>query len=479
MTLRRSFYLSFGRTGGVTLIQFGTNIVLARLLAPAEIGVFVVALAVILTLGAIREFGISHYLLKEREITEAKLATVFGVSLLFGWSLGAALYLGRHAAARFYGAPELAGILAVLAVTFLLLPIGQPALAMLRRQQRHDQLAINSLCAALGGSATSITFAVLGFGPIAMAYGALAAAVLTSALTLRSEPAHLRLRPSLSEWRGVMGFGAMATTNEVIAQLGGQAPALLLGRLMGFAETGLFQRAHSLSYVVLGLVVTSSNWVAGAAIGARYRSGEDMSGLALRTTDYIAVIGWPALAVFALKAEAIIYLLYGAIWLPAAALLPPLCVASGITIFASQAIAVYDGTGAVGLRLRNELLAFAVAILLLVVGAQYSLVAVAWLRIPAMAAYALLHFSALRRYTGIGVWRMAHGLRRTFLVTAGFALALQGMILLEPEAAGRDPVTLLVELVAAGMIYFALLFACRHPLCQELTRVAGKLYRRN
>ncbi len=423
-----------------------------------------------------REFGCPRYLLAEREFTDAKLATVFGVSLLFGWSLAAALYLGRHAAARFYGAPELAGILAVLAVTFLLLPIGQPALAMLRRQQRHDQLAINALCAALGGSATSITFAVLGFGPISMAYGALVAAVLTSAHALRAEPAHLRLRPSLSEWRGVMGFGATATAGAIVVQLGGQAPALLLGRLMGFAETGLFQRANSLSYVVLAMIVTSTNWVTGAAMGTRYRADEDMSTLALRTTDYLAVIGWPALVVFALKAESIIYLLYGSAWLPAALLLLPLCITSGITIIASQATAVYDGTGAAGLHLRNNLLALIVAVLLLVLGTQYSLVAVAWLRIPAMAAYALLHFSALRRYTGIGVWRMAHTLRRAFLVTAGFTLAFQGMILLEPDGAGRDPVALLVEFIAAGMIYIALLFICRHPLRRELTRVAGKLY---
>ncbi|MCH8168832.1 MAG: oligosaccharide flippase family protein [Proteobacteria bacterium] len=477
MTLRRSFYLSFGRFGGSRLIQFVTSVVLARLLTPAEIGVFVVALAVIMTLGALRDFGIPRYLLKEREITEAKLATVFGVSLLFGWSLAAALYLGRHAAARFYGAPELAEILAVLAVTFLLLPIGQPALGMLRREQRHGQLAVNTLGAALGGGATSITFAVLGFGPISMAYGALVAAVLTSAHALHAEPAHLRLRPSLSEWRGVLGFGAVATAGAIVAQLGANAPALLVGRPMGFAETGLLQRASSVSSIILAIILNSSSWVTGAAMGARYRADEDISMLALRTTDYLAVIGWPALVVLALKAEAVIYLLYGAAWLPATPLVPPLCIAYGVTIFASQAVSIYDGTGAMGLQLRNYFLGLVVAVAFLVIGAQYSLVVLAWLRIPAMAAQALLHFSALRRYAGIGVWQMTRALRRAFLVTAGFTLAFLGMILLEPEGAGRDPVTLLVELIAAGMIYIALLFACRHPLRQELARVAGVLRR--
>jgi O-antigen/teichoic acid export membrane protein len=223
------------------------------------------------------------------------------------------------------------------------------------------------------------------------------------------------------------------------------------------------------------MIVTSSNWVTGAAVGARYRAGEDISVLALRTTDYLAVIGWPALVVLALKAEAVVYLLYGAAWLPATPLVLPLCIASGVTIFASQATAVYDGTGAVGLLLRNYFLALVVAVLLLVIGAQYSLVALAWLRIPAMAAQVLLHFSVLRRYAGVGMWKMTRALRRAFLVTAGFTLALRGMILLEPDGAGRDPVTLLVELIAAGMIYIVLLFACRHPLRQELARVVGIL----
>ncbi len=348
---------------------------------------------------------------------------------------------------------------------------------MLRREQRHGQLAVNTLSAALGGGATSITFAVLGFGPISLAYGALVAAVLNSALALRSVPAHLHLRPSLSEWRGVLGFGTVATLGAIVVQLAQHAPALLVSRLMGFTEAGLFQRAQSLSHVVSAVIVSSSNWVTSAAMGARYRSGEDLSVLALRTTDYLAVIGWPVLVVLALKAEAVIYVLYGAAWRPATPLLPPLCIATGITIFASQASAVYAGTGAAGLHLRNNFLALVVAVLLIVIGAQYSLVVLAWLRIPAMVVRMLLHFSALRRYAGTGVWQMTCALRRAFLVTAGFTLAFQGMILLEPEGAGRDPVTLLLEIIAAGMIYIALLFACRHPLRQELARVAGVLSR--
>jgi O-antigen/teichoic acid export membrane protein len=203
-----------------------------------------------------------------------------------------------------------------------------------------------------------------------------------------------------------------------------------------------------------------------------------MSALAFRTTDYLAVTGWPALVFLALKAEAVIYLLYGAAWLPAAPVLPPLCIAAGITIFASQTTAVYEGTGAAGLHLRNHALALAVAVALLAIGVQYSLLAVAWLRVPAIAARVFLDFSVFRRYARIEFGQMVWAVRRALLVTAGVALVLQGMILLEPPDTVRDPFILFAELAVAGAFYLGLLFVLRHSIRCEVVRVLTRLVAR-
>ena len=100
------------------------------------------------------------------------------------------------------------------------------------------------------------------------------------------------------------------------------------------------------------------------------------------------------------------------------------------------------------------------------------------MRIPAIAAMILLHFSVLRRYAGIGPGRMVRALFPALLVTMGFALALQGLIFLEPADAARDPLILAAELLVAGAVYIVLLFVLRHPVRQELSRVATALFRR-
>jgi len=478
MTLRRSFYFSFGRTGGQTIIQFLSNLVIARLLAPAELGVFVIAIAALMMLGALREFGISRYIIKEQELTKAKIATVFGVAIMISWSVAAMFFLARHQLARFYGTPELADLLAVLSLGYVVMPFGQIPLARLRREQRHSLLAANALMGSLSGSAVSITLVATGSGPIGLAIGMVSGITVSTALALRAYPEHVTMLPSLSEWRSVFGFGAVASLGAIVVQIGEQAPALVLGRMLGPAETALFQRANSLSAAIIGIVVTSSNWVTGAAVGELYRSGEDISRLTVRTTTYLTAITWPVLAFIAVKAEAIIGLLYGANWLDSAPLLPPLCLSFAMNVVVSQAAAVYDGTGAALLHLRNHSLSVMVVVLLLIFGSQYGLLAVAWLVPLATAARVAIHSSALRQYAGVGIQRLVLAQYKSAALAAGFGLVLIGMVELEPDGASGAPLPLVLEALAAVPAYLAVVFLVGHPLRKEIATLARRVVRR-
>ncbi len=102
MSLRGAFLVSFVRSGGTFFLAFASNVIISRLLLPAEIGVYSVAMAVTAILQALREFGIGSYLLKERELTGDKIRTVFGMALLLGWTIAALIFIFRGAIARFY-----------------------------------------------------------------------------------------------------------------------------------------------------------------------------------------------------------------------------------------------------------------------------------------------------------------------------------------------------------------------------------------
>src|ERR1700735_3914777 len=108
--------------------------VLARLIAPAETGLFSVAASVVLLARAIRDFGVSEFLIQERNLTPQKIRTAFGMTLMLAWSLGALLFFGRGMIAAAYGTPGLANLVAIACGSFLVAPFSSTNLALLNRE---------------------------------------------------------------------------------------------------------------------------------------------------------------------------------------------------------------------------------------------------------------------------------------------------------------------------------------------------------
>src|SRR3546814_2861110 len=110
-TLFRSIdkYVSLLRTRALTAI-------VARLLRPDEIGVFVVSYGIVMLGETVRDFGASAYIVQEKDLSAHDIKTtftvVFGVSLLIAGGLGlAAAWIGH-----LYSDPRLAPTIQIAAV---------------------------------------------------------------------------------------------------------------------------------------------------------------------------------------------------------------------------------------------------------------------------------------------------------------------------------------------------------------------------
>ena len=475
MPLRKAFLVSFVRSGGTYLLAFISSIIISRLLLPAEIGIFSLAMAVTAILHALRDFGIGSYLIKERELTEDKLRTVFGTALLLGWSIAALIFFSSSAVAQFYSEPKIEDIMLVLSVNSLLIPFGQVTSTLLRREQEFVRLSWFSLISTIAGSCTSIGFAFLEFGPISLAYGSSASLLVSMLLLFAARPTHILMLPSLKEWRGVFAFGGKVSLTTTIVQLGMQAPELLMGRYLGFTAVGLYVRGIGIAKLIEQFFSGATSWVMGAELGNLHRSSQNLGSLVLKLTDYTLVICWPALIFLSLKSEAIIWLLYGEAWLAAAPLVLALSLARGIQLIISQASPVYEGTGAIDLLLRNEIIVQIVSLGLLFMGVQYGLLAVAWLRVPYGIIVVAVHLSVLRRYADIGIRRLFFAIWRSGAVALGFGGALAGLIALEPVGWKYSTLLLAGEAIIMGVIYLVLVVIIRHPIAAELLTTARTL----
>lgn len=356
-SIRKALSLSFASKYSSLAIHTVAVMVLARLLTPAEIGVYSVGAAMVALAHVLREFGVGNYLVQEKELTEDRIRTAFGVAIVIAWAMAAVLFALSGPAADFYDEAGLGQVLQVLSLTFLVIPFGSPILALLHRELAFGRLYVVEVASALAHVTTGIALAALGYGFMSLAWASFAGAIATATVAALFRPSIARTRPSLKDWQRVMSFGGKMTLITVVSQIGVKAPDLIVGHLLGFKPVGLYSRAA-------GLISTFNQGFIAAILPVQlsYFANENRKGKNLKTSylnavAHVTVIAWPFFALLTLLAFPAMRVLFGNQWDDAVPIAQLLCVAAIINAGASLAGNLFVALGTI-----NELLKIVVAV---------------------------------------------------------------------------------------------------------------------
>ncbi|MEE8332516.1 MAG: oligosaccharide flippase family protein, partial [Alphaproteobacteria bacterium] len=112
-SIRRSLALSFAQKYATMAINIATVMILARLLTPAEIGIFSVGIAMVGLAHTLRDFGVGNYLIQEKELTPDRVRTAFGVTLVIAWIMAGVLIALSGPMAGFYSEPGVRQVMLV------------------------------------------------------------------------------------------------------------------------------------------------------------------------------------------------------------------------------------------------------------------------------------------------------------------------------------------------------------------------------
>ncbi|MET0322606.1 MAG: lipopolysaccharide biosynthesis protein [Duganella sp.] len=466
---RRSLAASFAEKYALLLLNTGGTMVLARLLTPAEVGLYAVGAVVAGLAQVLRDFGVGAWVVQEKQLTADKLRAALGVSLLVGWSLAAIVYGAAWPVAAFYGEPQLQPVLQLLAINFVLLPFSALAMPCLRRALRFGAILFINLsqtCVQLG---CAIWLAWRGFGHLSLVWAAVAGTATVVLATLACRPRHL---PWLPGWRGtarVWRFGAVATGGTVIDEAGVAAPDLIVGKLIGVAGVGLFGKAVGVVNVFNQLVTAAISPVIFPLFSAQARHGADLRQAYLATVSYMAALAWPFFGAVALLAPAIVRGLYGPQWAAAAPLVRTLCLASAVYSLFSMARYLFVAMGEVGGQARLDATAVPVRIAALLLAAPFGLAWVAWAVVAGAVFRSWLTYRLLNRLVGVH-WRQLGAACRKSAAIAGASLAGPGAVV-----AWADGTAL--QLAAGGgsavLGWLLAVLLVRHDLADEC-RLAGR-----
>ena len=85
MSTRNSLFFSFLDRYASLVITIISSMVIARLLTPAEIGVFSVTIVLVSFVTTVRDMGAGQYMVQEKELTTERIRSVWAVQLGLGW----------------------------------------------------------------------------------------------------------------------------------------------------------------------------------------------------------------------------------------------------------------------------------------------------------------------------------------------------------------------------------------------------------
>jgi O-antigen/teichoic acid export membrane protein len=350
-SVRGALAWSFAERYLSLLITVPTTMILARLLTPTQVGVYSLCAVVTNLASILRDFGVSEYLIQERELDREKLRSAFTITLLMAWSIALVILGGRFLLADWYHEPLLADLLLVLSLNFVMLPLASPSFALLNREMAFHKIFMVQVSANAANSATSIALAWSGHGAMSLAWGPVVGIAVQVAILVWLRPRDALLMPRLRGAGRQLRFGAMFTGSRLVESGSRNGHELIIGKVFGFTSLGLFSRATGL-IDLLGQTVSSAILrVATPALAADHRAGHSLVGPYAKGTAIFTGIAWPFMGGVALMSSDIIALLFGKQWLEAAPLATLLALAGlpyALTMLAPNALAA---TGQIRRRL--------------------------------------------------------------------------------------------------------------------------------
>jgi O-antigen/teichoic acid export membrane protein len=478
MSTRKSLFFSFLDRYASLVISVASSMVIARLLTPAEIGIFSVTMVLLMLVSTVRDMGAGQYLVQEKELTTERIRAVWAVQLGLGLGLACLVLLASYPVSVFYKEPRMRDIMLVVALNYAVNPFGSLTYAWLMREMRFESVALMRFSGGLTGALVSIWLAWRDYGPISLAFGSLSSTTVNALMAVYFRPKSFPWLPGVGEIKRVLSFGSKLTASSIVTVIANGAPEMLLGKLQDLTAAGLYSRSNGLVQMFHRLFVDAVGAVCLPWFAKQSRERGGFVDPFLKATSYVTAFGWSFCLAVIFLAHPIIRALYGDQWNQAVDLARLLAAAMIFVVPASLCTTALMSSGGATTIARVTVLCALQSVAFVVLGASQGLMAVGVAMIAAAAVSAAISLRATSRHIGLTVRALMRTLRQSALVALlaaiGPALALW--------IYGPYPAALLMPLAlggAGGLLGFIVgIVIFHHPLAEELSTIWFTIKRR-
>jgi teichuronic acid exporter len=435
--------------GGAQGIQFIIQIVLARLLFPADYGLIAIVNAFVLIANVFVESGFTTALIQKKDADELDFSSVFYLSLFVAAFIYILLFFTSPLLSAFFNMPKLDQVMKVFSITLFFGAINSVQNAFVVRNMMFKKLFFSSITALLVSGSIGITAAYLGLGVWALVIHQLTYRLLLAITLWFSVKWRPKLLFSVDRVKALLAFGWKILAASLLNTIYMDIRSLVIGKIYAPEMLGFYNRGAQFPR----LIIVNANNVIRAIMLPVLSSTQDniltvkfISKRAIKTTSLIML---PMIIGLAVIAEPLVKIVLTEKWLPSVSFLQILCLGYILFPIQSANLEAILALGRSDIFLKLEIINKFIGLCILGVSIPFGIYAIAW-----GASFSVLVASIINAYFNLKLLNYGYLEQwKDFYPSLFMSLAMGAIVYSIRFFNISDEVTLLLQLLIGVVSY--------------------------
>lgn len=363
---------------GVQAAQFIIQLVLARILMPADFGVVAILNIFVNLANTLVQNGLSSAILQKKEPEEKDFYTVFWTENGIAIIMYAIIFVCSPWIAGYYNNPELTLYLRVFATTIIFSSIGSMQTTVLRyRMDFKSSFWANSIGIILQGI-VGIGMALAGFGVWSLIISQIVYRLVLSAFLFRYARFVPKFIFSFARLKELFGFSWKLAAGWIIGTIYNDVLSLVIGKEYSEEVLGYYSRGNSIPNVINRVMTQITTSVMFPAISKIQDDDFQVKRDTRLMMAVSAALIFPALGALAGMAKPLVLIVLTEKWLPSVPIVQIFCIPMAINVVSNANMQTFNALGRSDIFLKIEFIKRALTIGLVIIFAKIDFYLMLW-----------------------------------------------------------------------------------------------------
>lgn len=303
------------------ILSFGSTVILARILSPADFGLFALAFVMIDGFGIFKSLGFDSALVRRKDDISKAANTAFFLIPAMGMILFVVLFFIAPFGAKFLGNPSVTNVIRALAFIFVIGCFGKVPQTILYRDMKFKYKSIAEISAQFVYVSTAVILALNKFGVWSLVTGY----ILKNLVQISIEWYFSKWRPKFEFDKSIawdmFHFGKFVLAGGIIWFLYNNLDNIIVGKFLGITMLGFYALSMNISNFLNDYLFGKIGMIMYPAYSKIQEDSREVKRIMLKALKYISIIIFPFSFGICMFAPDILCIIFGKKWLPAAGIL--------------------------------------------------------------------------------------------------------------------------------------------------------------